>query len=144
MRLGDISVYIYIFLIGPKRASLLAQPSLCWCRCWRCARQAELLRLKVIDRDPYFTWRCSLSWFLCCHLAVTSSHFEGLSMEKRHGSHGRKHGKCNGSRGKKVTMVKGRRGQMSWRPLQKGHDTPERNPFRAAWCFIRMKHHDSA
>ena len=32
-------------------------------------------------------WGWSLSCFLCCHLAVTPSRFEGLGMEKCHGSH---------------------------------------------------------
>ena len=34
------------------------------------------------------SWGWSLSCFLCCHLAVTLSHFEGLGMEQCHGSHG--------------------------------------------------------
>ena len=43
-----------------------------------------------------------------------------------------------------TTMAKRRLGKVSWHLWQKGHHNPERNSFRAAWCIIVMKHHDSS
>ena len=51
---------------------------------------------------------------------------------------------CYGSHGNQATVAKTRLGKMSWRPWQKGHEAPERNPFRATRCFIRRIHHDSS
>ena len=42
--------------------------------------------------------------------AATSSHFDGLGLEKCHGRHG----------GVKVPMAKRRLGTMSWHPWQEG------------------------
>jgi len=50
-----------------------------------------------------------------------------------------------GAMAEKVTMAKRHLEKMSWHPWQKkDHDHLKSNPFRAAWCFIMMNHHDSS
>ena len=89
----------------------------------------------------------SRGWFVCCHLAVTLSHFEHLSMDKCHGS-------------QKVwtmqwvpwqnqaTTAKWRLRNMSWWPLQQMQRTPLQGRMvlqsDESLCFIMMNHDDSS
>ena len=97
----------------------------------------------------------SLGRFVCCHLAVTWSHCEGISMDKCHGSwsHSKRCETCNGSHGQ---TKRPRRNDVSetchGAHCNKCDGHPQRNPLQGrialhndeSLCFIMIDRHDSS
>ena len=92
----------------------------------------------------------SLSLLLCCHLTVSLSHGEGLSMEQCHGRHGKKGvNKYNGRHGEKATVAKRALDKNVMTPMVKRSWTPWKESFQGRMvlqndessCFIVMSHH---
>ena len=97
----------------------------------------------------------SLGRFVCCHLAVTWSHCEGISMDKCHGSwsHSKRCETCNGSHGQtKRPRRNDASGTCHGAHCNKCDGHPQRNPLQSrialhndeSLSFIMIDRHDSS